>query len=153
MIESGTKEIRVTILINASPDVVFRALIDETMLTTLFSNERTVLEPQVGGAWMLKNCRSYTGEIHTMRGKILEIIQDKKLSYTWNVDEYPDIPETIVTWTIEPLDGGCSSEIMLVHSDLANNDFEDTDKNWSYFIGRFVEHFKDNQQRSSDVGY
>jgi uncharacterized protein YndB with AHSA1/START domain len=54
LIESDTKEIRVTIIINASPDVVFGALIDETMLTTLFSNERTVLEPQVGGAWMLK---------------------------------------------------------------------------------------------------
>ena len=152
MIESDTKEIRVTIIINASPDVVFRALIDETMLTTLFSNERTVLEPQVGGAWMLKNCRSYTGKIHTMRGKILEIIQDKKLSYTWNVDEYPDIPETIVTWMIEPLDGGRMSERMLVHSDLANNDFDETDKSWSYFIGRLAEHCKDKQQQSTDLG-
>jgi hypothetical protein len=52
---------------------------------------------------------------------------------------------------IEPLDGGRMSEIKLMHSDLANNDFEDTDKNWSYFIGRLVEHCKDKQQRSSDV--
>ena len=102
MRESNTEDSKKTITINASPGVVFRALINETELTQWFSNERTVLEPQVGGAWMLKNCRSYTGKIHTMRGKMLEIIQDKKLSYTWNVDEYPDIPETIVTWTIEP---------------------------------------------------
>ena len=93
---------------------------------------------------MLKNCRSYTGEIHTMRGKVLEIIQDKKLIYTWNVDDYPDIPETIVTWMIEPLDGGSRSEIMLVHSDLANN-FDDADRNWSYFIGRLVEHCEKKQ--------
>ena len=140
MIESDTKEIRVTIIINASPDVVFRALIDETMLTTLFSNERTVLEPQVGGAWMLKNCRSYTGKIHTMRGKILEIIQDKKLSYTWDVDEYPDMPETFVTWMIEPLEGGSRSEIILVHSGLANNNFDGLDRSWFYFIGKLAEH-------------
>ncbi len=62
------------------------------------------------------NCRSNTGEIRTMRGKMFEIVQDKKVSYTWNVDEYPDIPETIVTWTLKPLYEGRSSEIMLVHS-------------------------------------
>ncbi len=101
---------------------------------------------------MVKNCWSDIGNIHTRRGKILEIIQDKKLSYTWNVDEYPDIPEIIVTWMIEPLDGGSSSEIKLIHSDLANNDFEDTDKNWSYFVRRLVEYCKDKQQRSSDLG-
>ena len=151
MTEPDTKEFKRTVIINASPDVVFRALIDETELTQLFSSERTILEPQVGGSWMLKNCRSDIGNIHTMRGKILEIIQDKKLSYTWNVDEYPDMPETIVTWMIEPLDGGRISEIKLVHSDLANNDFDDTDKNWSYFIGRLVEHCKD-KQWYSDLG-
>ena len=94
MKESDTEEVRKTIIINASPEIAFRALTDETELTQWFSNERTVLESQVGGAWMLKNCRSNnnnnTGEIHTMRGKILEIVQDKKLSYTWNVDEYPE---------------------------------------------------------------
>ncbi|MDQ4101027.1 MAG: SRPBCC domain-containing protein [Thermoproteota archaeon] len=90
--EVATEEVRKTIIINASPEVAFRALTDESELTHWFSNERTVLEPQVEGAWMLKNCRSNTGEIHTMRGKILEIIQDKKLSHTWNVDEYPDSP-------------------------------------------------------------
>jgi uncharacterized protein YndB with AHSA1/START domain len=88
---------------------------------------------------MLRDCRSDIGNIHTMRGKVLEIIQDKKLSYTWNVDEFPDIPETNVTWTIEPLDGGSRSEIMLVHSNLTD-DSDDADRIWSYFIGRFADH-------------
>lgn len=145
MTEATTEEIKKTVIINASPEIVFRALIDETELTQWFSNERTVLESQVGGAWMLKNCRSGTGEIRTMRGKILEIVQDKKLSSTWNVDEYPDIPETIVTWTLEPLYGGRSSEIMLVHSDLVN-DIDDASSNWSYFVGRLAEHCEEKQQ-------
>ena len=145
MTEANNKEeIKKAIIVNANPEVVFRALTDETELTHWFSNERTVLESQVGGAWMLKNCRSYTGKIHTMRGKVLEIVQDKKLTYTWNLDEYPDIPETIVTWMIEPLDGGSRSEIMLVHSDLAN-DFDDASSNWSYFIGRLAEHCEKKQ--------
>jgi uncharacterized protein YndB with AHSA1/START domain len=147
------EEIKRTFIINASPEVVFRALIDETELMQWFSNERTVLEPQVGGAWMLKNCRSDIGGLLTMRGKILEIIQNRRLSYTWNVDEYPDAPETVVAWTIQSLDGGSSSEIKLVHSDLVNKDFDYTEKNWSYFIGRLVEHCKDKQrqQRPSDL--
>jgi uncharacterized protein YndB with AHSA1/START domain len=144
MTEANTEEIRKSVIINASPEIVFRALTDETELTHWFSNEKAVLESQVGGAWMLKNCRSYTGEIHTMRGKVLEIIQDKKVSYTWNLDDYPDIPETIVTWMIEPLDGGSRSQIMLVHSDLAN-DFDDASSNWSYFIGRLAEHCEKKQ--------
>jgi uncharacterized protein YndB with AHSA1/START domain len=104
---------------------------------------------------MLKNCSSNnnnTGEIHTMRGKILEIVQDKKLSYTWNVDEYPDIPETIVTWMIEPLDGGRSSEITVVHSDLIN-EIDDASSNWSCFIGRLAEHCEKKQQQSPDLGH
>jgi uncharacterized protein YndB with AHSA1/START domain len=144
MTEANTEEIRKSVIINASPKIVFRALTDETELTHWFSNERTVLEPQVGGAWMLKNCRSYTGKIHTMRGKVLEIIQDKKVSYTWNLDEYPDIPETIVTWTLEPLNGGSRSEIMLVHSNFANY-YDDADRNWTCFIGRLVEHCEKKQ--------
>jgi uncharacterized protein YndB with AHSA1/START domain len=145
MTEANNKEeIRKSVIINASPEIVFRALTDETELTHWFSNEKAVLESQVGGAWMLKNCRSYTGEIHTMRGKVLEIVQDKKVSYTWNLDDYPDIPETIVTWMIEPLDGGSRSETMLVHSDLANY-YDDTSSNWSYFIGRLAEHCEKKQ--------
>lgn len=140
MTEANNKEeIKKTIIVNASPEVVFRALTDEAELTHWFSNERIVLEPQVGGAWMLKNCRSDIGNIHTMRGKVLEIIQDKKLTYTWNVDEYPDLPETIVKWTLEPLDGGRMSKIILVHSSLANY-YDDADRNWTYFIRRLVEH-------------
>jgi uncharacterized protein YndB with AHSA1/START domain len=136
---NNKEEIKKTIIVNASPEVVFRALTDEAELTHWFSNERTVLEPQVGGAWMLKNCGSDIGNIHTMRGKVLEIIQDKKLTYTWNDDEYPDLPETIVKWTLEPLDGGRMSEVILVHSNLANY-YDDADRNWTYFIGRLVEH-------------
>ena len=150
---NNTEEIKRIVIIHANPELVFRALIDETELTQWFSNERTVLEPQVGGAWMLKNCRSDTGEINTMRGKILEIIQDKKLSYTWNFDEYPDRPETFVTWKLEPLDGGSRSEIILVHCGLANNSFDGLERNWSYFIVRLAEHCKKTQPSDHSPPY
>ena len=141
MTETNTKEIRKTIVIDASPELVFRALTYENELNQWLSSEKAVLEPQVGGAWMFKNHRSDTGEIHTTLGKVLEIIQDKKLSYTWNIDDYLDFPETIVMWTLEPLEGGSKTEIMLVHSGLVG-DFDYVEDGWSYFIGRLVEHCK-----------
>jgi uncharacterized protein YndB with AHSA1/START domain len=118
MTETSTKESKKTIVIDASPEVVFRALTDEKELTQWFSNQRAMLELQVGGAWVFKNRSSDTGENHTMRGRVLEIIQDKKLSYTWNVEEHPDFPETVVTWMLEALDGGSKTKITLVHYGL-----------------------------------
>jgi uncharacterized protein YndB with AHSA1/START domain len=50
LIEGSTDEIRKSVIINASPEIAFRALTDESELTQRFSNERTVLEPQVGEA-------------------------------------------------------------------------------------------------------
>jgi uncharacterized protein YndB with AHSA1/START domain len=100
-----------------------------------------MLELQVGGAWVFKNRSSDTGENQTMRDKVLEIIQDKKLSYTWNVDDYPDFPETVVTWMLEALDGGSKTKITLVYYGLVG-DFGDVENGWSYFIGRLAEHSK-----------
>ncbi len=71
----------------------------------------------------------------------MEIIQDKKLSYTWNVDEYPGFPETIVTWTLESLDGGSKTKIMLVNSGLGS-EFGDVEYGWSHLLGRLAEHCK-----------
>ena len=52
-----------------------------------------------------------------MRGKILEIIPGKKLSYTWKFSEYQDNPESVVMWTLEPVDDG-KTRVMVVHSRL-----------------------------------
>jgi uncharacterized protein YndB with AHSA1/START domain len=48
--EGSTDEIRKSVIINAGPEIAFRVLTDDSELTQWFSNERTVLEPQVGGA-------------------------------------------------------------------------------------------------------
>lgn len=50
MTEGITEEIRKPVVMNASPEIAFRVLTNESELTQWFSNERTVLEPQVGGA-------------------------------------------------------------------------------------------------------
>jgi uncharacterized protein YndB with AHSA1/START domain len=98
-----------------------------------------MLEARVGGAWVFKNRRPDTGENHTMRGTILEIIPEKRLLYTWKVDEYPNFPETVITWTLEPMDGGNKTKVTLVHSGLVGETGE-VDSDWSYFIGRLAEH-------------
>lgn len=133
-------EVRKTVVIDASPNVVFRALTDEKELLQWFPSRAAKLEARVGGAWEFKNQRPDTGESHTMRGRILEITPGKKLSYTWKVDDYPDNPESVVTWTLEPVDGG-KTKITLVHSRLVGKT-GDLEAGWSYFMGRLAEHCK-----------
>ena len=140
-----SSKIRKTIVIDAQPEVVFQALTDEKELTWWFPS-KAILQARVGGAWEFKNQRQNAGEKHTMRGKILEIIPGKKLSYTWKVSEYQDNPESVVMWMLEPVDGG-KTRVTLVHSRLVGKT-GNLEAGWSYFMGRLTEHCK---KRSSDV--
>lgn len=133
-------EIRKTIVIDARPEVVFKALTDEQELTQWFPNQ-AAFEARVGGRMKFKFHRPETGENHTMEGKVLELVSDKKLSYSWKGDLVPDFPDTIVTWTLEPVEGN-KTQVTLVHSGLKGKLAEEHDKGWTYFIGRLAQHCK-----------
>lgn len=132
------EEIRKTITIDARPEVVFRALTDEQELTQWFPNQ-AVLEARVGGRMEFRFRRQETGEIDTMQGTVLEMVPGKKLSYSWKGDLVPDFPDTIVTWTLEPVERN-KTQVTLVHSGLKGKLAEEHDKGWTYFIGRLVQH-------------
>ena len=38
------------------------------------------------------------------QGTINEIVQDRKISYTWHEPNIPDFPRTVVTWELEKLE-------------------------------------------------
>jgi uncharacterized protein YndB with AHSA1/START domain len=134
------EEIRKTITIDARPEVVFKALTDERELTQWFPNQ-AVLEARVGGKMEFRFQRQETGEIDTMQGKVLEIVPDKKLSYSWKGDLVPDFPDSVVTWTLEPVAGN-RTQVTLVHSGLKGKLAEEHDKGWTYYIGRLEQHCK-----------
>jgi uncharacterized protein YndB with AHSA1/START domain len=138
-------EIRKTIVIDASPQTVFRALTDAKEIAKWFANQGAVLEARVGGALEFKFLRP-DGEKHSFHGKVLEIVQDKKLSYSWNSASDLNQGMGTITYALEPVDGG-KTRLTLVHTGISESkkDVEagfSYESGWTFFLGQLAEHCK-----------
>jgi uncharacterized protein YndB with AHSA1/START domain len=83
--EGKTTEIKKSIVIDASPEVVFKAITDPDELTNWFPDQ-AILEPKVGGRMKFSFRKEENSECRqrsTHEGTITEFIPDKKISYTW----------------------------------------------------------------------
>ena len=91
MIDKDYDIIKKDIVINASVDKVFSALIDPEQLTQWFPNVATI-EPRVGGKIFFRFSKEVTKEKkdHDVIGIIINIIPNKELSHTWNFTTKPD---------------------------------------------------------------
>ena len=70
-----------------------------------------------------------------IEGKILELIPNQKLSYSWKPVDDKNYPDTIVTWTIEPTNNG--SKVTVLHSGLESaKDYSRLVDGWEYFLGK-----------------
>ena len=79
-------EINKTILINASPEVVFKAISRSEELIQWFPDKAT-LESKVGGKVTLTTLKERHPEYkldrdYVMEGTVLDLVPNKKLSYT-----------------------------------------------------------------------
>jgi uncharacterized protein YndB with AHSA1/START domain len=128
-------------VVDTSPKVVFRALVDEKELQQWGPpNQRATLEQRKGGIVQFVTFREDTKETYVIRGRVLETIPEKKLSYTWNVDAESSRPETVVTWTLEP-DGDNKTSVTLEHTGPMSEEFKrQASGGWSYFMDRLVKY-------------
>ncbi len=111
----GSVEIRVDI--DGSPREVFRALTRSEHLDWWMMASSEV-EPVRGGRYRF----GWKGEGPV---RILDIVPDEKLSYSW---EHGNDPETVVTWTLEG--SGGTTRLLLVHSGFGERDTEDFRTGW-----------------------
>jgi uncharacterized protein YndB with AHSA1/START domain len=144
-------EIRKTVEIEASPEVVFKALTDPKELTNWLP-DAAMLEPKVGGKFKFsfyKNSVRSCGKRNSdsfNEGRILEFVQNKKLVYTWKWTDVPDFPETVVTWELERV-GKDKTRLTLIHSGFtgkepSNKSAKDHDEGWSLHLNELVSHYK-----------
>ena len=73
-----------------------------------------------------------------MFGKIVKIIPNKELSYSWKHKDNPDFPDTIVSWKLEKLDEN-KTRVILRHNGFTDKDrreYENHSQGWSWFITR-----------------
>ena len=132
--------IKKEIVINASVDKVYSALIAPEQLTQWFPNITTI-EPKVGGKIFFRFIKEYTKQDkdHEIVGTIITLIPNRELSYTWNFMTRPEYnKDTIVKWKLEQLDKD-KTKLILIHSGFTNADrlqYDDHNKGWDWHIKR-----------------
>ena len=104
--------------------MVFKTLVDPDRLNRYMGTNSNV-QAEVGGDYEI-------GWGDEGPVKILEIEADKKLCYSW---QYPNTPDTVVTWTLEG--SGGSTHLTLVHSGFAEDrPMEDYQIGWLKYLGQ-----------------
>jgi uncharacterized protein YndB with AHSA1/START domain len=141
--EQETIEIKKSIVINASPEVVFKAITDPNELTNWFPDQ-AILEPKVGGkmkfSFYKKNSDDHRRMDYFPEGTIIEFIPNRKISYTWEHPNIPDFPRTVVTWELEKTEDD-KTTLNLLHTGFkVDKMFKEHDEGWSHFLNKLVKY-------------
>lgn len=136
--QEETIEIKKSIVIDASPEVVFKAITDPDELIRWFPDQ-AILEPKVGGKVRFTSLKESHPEKldknYVMEGTIKEFVPNKKLSYTWKFRDVPGFPETTVAWELEKIDPN-KTRVELSHLGFTGEEkgmtsIESHDKGWT----------------------
>jgi uncharacterized protein YndB with AHSA1/START domain len=115
--------VRISRVINADPDTLFRAWTEPDQLKRWSCPEGSTLadvemDLTVGGRYRLK-MESPDGTVHTAVGVYRAVEAPHRLVYTWRWEEEAyDVGETLVT--VEFQDRGGASEVVLTHELFPN---------------------------------
>ena len=139
-------EIKKSIVINASPELVFKAITDPNELTHWFPDS-AVFSDKVGGQVRFSFYKERSKDMdrdYSPEGIVKEFIPNKKVSYTWQLKDTPGFPETVVTWELEEIDHD-RTKVELVHSGFTGKEggklsSKEHDQGWSYFLGKLKEY-------------
>src|SRR5712692_2933415 len=90
--QEETIEIKKSIIINASPEVIFKAITDPNELTNWFP-DNAVFDGRMGGKVRFTFNKERSKELdreHSSEGTVKEFIPNKKVSYTWHLRTHQD---------------------------------------------------------------
>jgi uncharacterized protein YndB with AHSA1/START domain len=143
-------EIRKTVVVDAPPEVVFKALTDEKELVQWMRQEAR-MDPRLGGTYEFKYHWAAKGLRSVATGKILELIPNKRLSYTYILTRSgsgtrvpnslmdQELTNSVVTWTLDALPDG-KTRVTMVHSDITKKAYRAFDGAWGYFADQLARH-------------
>ena len=140
-------EIKKTIVIDASPEVVFKAITDPEELTNWFQIKQ-FWNLEQGGKMKLsfykKNSEKRDMD-YFPEGTILEFTPNKKISYTWEHPDIPEFPRTVVTWELEKIENN-KTRLNILHSGFkADKMVKEHDEGWTYFLRRLEKYCKERE--------
>ena len=142
--EEPQTEVRKSIVIDASPEVVFKAIIEPEELTQWLP-DLSIPEPRIGGKisivchkgtrWQVNNETKVLDKDYFFEGMIKELIPNKTISFTSRNVTLPEDPETnpeyTETWNIEEIDHN-KTKVELIQSGFTGKEkgmirFEDAE--------------------------
>ena len=131
-------DVRKTIVIDASPEVIFNAISNPEELTQWFPDQ-AIFEARIGGevSFEMSDKKSEKEGGCKIHGTIVEFISNKKISYTWErTDKSSKNSKTVVTWELEKIkDDG--TRVNLRHTGFTTTEMaKEHDEGWTYFMPR-----------------
>jgi uncharacterized protein YndB with AHSA1/START domain len=140
-------EVRKAVVVDAPPQVVFKALTDEKELARWLTQEARI-DPRPGGEYEFRYHWAEKDMHSVATGKIIELIPDKRLSYTYVIDRsgsgdsgadslFPDVADSVVTWTLDALPDG-KTRVTLVHSGIPEGAHDRFDGAWGFWTGQLA---------------
>jgi uncharacterized protein YndB with AHSA1/START domain len=101
-----------SVVVNAIPQAVFRALTDAEVLQRWFPT-RAQTDPRAGGPYSYAWDFADAAQNGTQNGHYVEVVPGRKVSYTWEAGQ-TDPRQTLVTFVIEPDENG--TRVGLAHT-------------------------------------
>jgi len=124
--------IKQTVIIKSTPEIVFNALTQADELMRWFPT-RAESDPRVNGKFKLFWEFTDASQNGSQEGEYVEVVPNKKLSYTWKADSVP----TLVTFDLSEVNG--ETTIELEHSTSQDGADEkklhdDHANQWGFFL-------------------
>ena len=128
-----TKTIRQTVLLPATPDEVYDAILKAKKHTD-FTGSKATSDPKVGGKFT-----AYDGYIW---GKHIELVKGQKILQEWQTTEWPaDAQPSIVEIILKEKEG--ATELTMVHSSVPAEQAESYRQGWiDYYWDPLKEYFQ-----------
>ena len=131
-----TQEIRLSIVIDAPRQIVFRALVEPEAMNRWLATAAEV-EPRIGGRYRLGWNYTHAGrQVEGGSTKILDFVANERLVIDWMDWRGDDTrPPTRVAWLLE--DAGSGTKVTLIHSGFSRVvDQSDYPFGWRSFLDR-----------------
>lgn len=126
------ENIKMSLALNASPDVLFNAWLDSKAHTE-FTGSTAEVDPSAGGKFT-----AWDGYIY---GTTLEIEFPRRIVQAWSTTEFPEgAAPSRLELLIEPADGGC--QLTLNHTNIPDGQGDDYRQGWlDYYFEPMKEYF------------
>lgn len=133
--QKQTGVVRMERVFRHSPEAIWRALTDPKALSQwLLPND---FRAELGHRFRFRQ-RSDRGHMVRIDCRVIELDAPHRLAYLWHSEE-ESLP-TLVTWTLEPVEGGTSLHVEHVNPNGIQNSTTSASQSISLFIDRSLQH-------------